>query len=65
MLNNKRLKDEHIERLFFLNEVEKDSIDELKSALAGTFDIKIIDDLLAEDLIVVSNEGKNISFIGI
>ena len=62
MLNNKQLKDEHIERLFYLNEVEKDSIDELKSSMNGAFDANIIDDLISEDIVSVIDERRKISF---
>ena len=61
-MNHKRGKDEHIERLFYLKEDGKDSINELKIAMSGSFDVATIDELVSEDIVVLTDEGNKISF---
>ena len=50
MNNHKREKDEYIERLYYMKEDGKNSINELKSTMSGNFDAAINDELLSEDI---------------
>ncbi len=61
MNNHKREKDEHIERLYYMKEDGKNSINELKSTMSGNFDAAIIDELLSEDIARLTEEGNNIT----
>ena len=61
-MNHKMEKDEYIERLFYLKEDGKNSINELKIAMYGSFDAAAIDELLSEDIVVLTDEGNKISF---
>ena len=62
MNNHKREKDEHIERLYYMKEAGKNSINEFKIAMSGSFDAAVIDELLSEDIVVLTDEGNKISF---
>ncbi len=61
MNNHKREKDEYIERLYYMKEDGKNSINELKSTMSGNFDAAIIDELLSEDIARLTEEGNNIT----
>lgn len=50
-MGRKRDTDEHLEQLWYMNEDNKDSIDELKNALGDNFDVTIIDQLVSEDMV--------------
>ncbi len=61
-MNHKREKDEHIERLYYMKEAGKNSINEFKIAMCGSYDAAAIDELLSEDIVVLTDEGNKISF---
>jgi DtxR family Mn-dependent transcriptional regulator len=56
MDNNKREKEEHLERLWGMKEAGQDSIDILKDTVNGVFDPRTIDDLLLEDEIELTGD---------
>ena len=62
MNNHKMVKDEHIERLYYMKEAGMDSISEIKSAMSGSFDTAVIDELLSEDIVVLTDDGNKITF---
>jgi DtxR family Mn-dependent transcriptional regulator len=57
-MNRQRERDEYLERLWCMREEGMDSMDFLKGALGGDFDVDIIDELLSEDLVELT-EGNN------
>lgn len=59
--NDKKIRDEHLERLWHFREEDKDSIDELKTVLNGDFSDAIIDELSAEGLIELNGERTKIT----
>ncbi len=59
-MNHKMEKDEYIERLYNMKEHRKDSINDLKNAINGNFDVAIIDELLSEDMIDLKQEENKI-----
>ena len=61
-MNHKRVTDEHIERLYYMKEAGKTSINELKIAMCGSFDAAVIDELLSEDIVRLTDEGNKITF---
>ncbi len=61
-MNHKKEKDEHIERLYYMKEAEMDLITDLKSAMGGNFKTVIIDELLSEDIVVITDDENKISF---
>ncbi|HIJ58060.1 MAG TPA: metal-dependent transcriptional regulator [Deltaproteobacteria bacterium] len=66
MNNNKRHKEEHLERLWGMREAGQNSIDILKETVNGLFDPRIVDELLVEgqveltdDKIELTEKGEN------
>ncbi len=57
----KRDKDEHVERLYYMKEEGTDSMDALKSAMNENFDAAIIDELLSEDMVELTEEENKIA----
>ena len=60
-MNKKQEKDEHIERLYNMKENQTDSIDVLKNAMNEGYDAAIIDELLSEDMIQLSQDSNKIA----
>ncbi len=60
-MNRKREKDEHIERLYYMEEEQDDSIETLKKAMNSKLDSDIIDELSSEDMVELSAEGSKIT----
>ncbi|MHC4123329.1 MAG: metal-dependent transcriptional regulator [Planctomycetota bacterium] len=60
-MNRKREKDEHIERLYYMKEDNKDSINDLKIAMNGNCNMNIIDELESEDMVEISTESSKIA----
>ena len=55
----KKDRDEHLEHLWYLKESKKDSIDELKKAMAENFDSDVLKELLEEDFVkLLGDENK-------
>lgn len=59
-MNKKRERDEHLERLWYMKEEGKDSLDALESMMAEGFNFDIFDELLAEDFVDLSEEGRKV-----
>jgi DtxR family Mn-dependent transcriptional regulator len=59
-MNTKKEKDEHIERLYYMKENNKDSLADLKVAMNGNCDMNIIDELEAEDMVELLADGNKI-----
>lgn len=60
-MNRKQTKEEHIERLYNLNELQDDSIDALKAALNERYEAGIIEELAAEDLVTLTPDENKIN----
>ncbi len=60
-MSEKREKDEHLERLWYMKEEGKVSIDGLKSTMSGNFDPDIINELSFEGLVELSEENSKIT----
>jgi len=61
IVNKKQEKDEHIERLYYMKEDQTDSIDALKSAMNENYDATVIDELLSEDMVELSEDRNKIN----
>jgi DtxR family Mn-dependent transcriptional regulator len=61
IVNKKQEKDEHIERLYNMKEKQADSIDVLKNAMNGNYDVAIIDELSSEDMVQLSQDSNTIA----
>jgi len=59
-MNHKRVKDEHIERLYYMKEEQKDSVDALNVAMGEGFDAGIIEELDADDVVELSQQQTRI-----
>jgi len=59
-MNHKREKDEHIERLYYMEEDQADSIDALKTAMNENYDAGVIDELSSEDMVELTDDGSKI-----
>ncbi len=60
-MNRKRERDEYIEQLWYMKEGGKDSIDVLKNGLSDGYDAGIIDELLSDDLVELSEDNNKIT----
>ena len=60
-MNNKKAKDEHIERLYYMKEANTDSLNDLKTAMAGNFDTAVIEELASEDMAEVLEDQNKIT----
>lgn len=60
MSNNKREKDEHLERLWYMKEKEQESMTAFETAMEGDFDSAIVEELLWEELIEVKETKADI-----
>ena len=60
MNNNKREKEEFLERLWSMREDGRDSMSELKSAMEENFDVAIIDELSFENMVELKDNGNGI-----
>ncbi|UCG58745.1 MAG: metal-dependent transcriptional regulator [Phycisphaerales bacterium] len=60
-MNHKREKDEHIERLYYMKEDGTDSMVALKSTMNENYAAAIIDELLSEDMIQLSEDSNIIA----
>jgi len=60
-LNEKQKKEEHIERLYSMKEVEDDSVSTLKMGMSGHYEAGIIEELVAEDITQLTPDGLKIS----
>jgi DtxR family Mn-dependent transcriptional regulator len=60
-MNTKKEKDEHIERLYYMKENNKDSFTDLKVAMNGNCNSNIIDGLESEDIVELSADGSKIT----
>ncbi|MFC1562951.1 metal-dependent transcriptional regulator [candidate division KSB1 bacterium] len=59
MDNHKREKEEYLERLWYMKNEEKNSMDLLKNAMGEDFDNEIVDELLSENLVqLIENNSK-------
>ena len=59
-MNDKRVKDEHIERLYYMKEEGTDSISALKSAMSEGFDAEIVEQLSSEQTVDLDEVGQTI-----
>jgi len=57
-MNKKRERDEHLEQLWYMKEEGKDSVDALKSAMDASYDADIIDELISEDMVELSEDNE-------
>ncbi|MHC4640969.1 MAG: metal-dependent transcriptional regulator [Planctomycetota bacterium] len=57
-MNRKREKDEYIEQLYYMKEKEEDSIESLKSSMDVSYDPDVIEELVYEDMVELT-EGEN------
>ncbi len=60
MNNRKRDKEEYLEILWRMKNEEKDSMDVLKNAMGENFDTEIVDELLSEDLVELTEDNNKI-----
>ena len=60
-MNTKKEKDEHIERLYYMKEENKDSIAALKNAMNENYNAAIIDELSSEDMVQLSQDSSKIA----
>jgi len=60
LMNKKRERDEHLEQLWYMKEEGKDSVDALKSAMDASYDADIIDELISEDMVELSEDNDKI-----
>ncbi len=60
VMHKNRERDEHLEQLWYMKEEEKDSVNELKSSMGAGYDANIIDQLLSDDLVELSEENDKI-----
>jgi len=60
IVNKKREKDEHIERLYYMKEEGADLMDALKNAMNSNFDAAIVDELSADDMVELTDDNKEI-----
>jgi len=58
--NHKREKEEYLEILWRMREEEKDSMDVLKNAMGENFNTEIVDELLSEGLVELTEDNKKI-----
>jgi len=59
-MNQKREKDEHIERLYYMKEDNADSVETLKGAMNKSYDVTIIDELASEGMVQLNNDNNTI-----
>jgi len=59
-MNKKREKDEYLEKLWYMKEQGKDSMDALKSGLRENFNVDIVNELSYEDLVELIEENNKI-----
>ena len=60
-MNRKREKEEHLERLYYMQEQGKDSLDICKKAMSGNYNAEIIDELSSEGLLELSEANNKIT----
>jgi len=60
-MNNRREKDEHIEILYYMEEDQKDLMDNLKSGMGQNFDKVLVDELSSENIVKLTDNGNKIS----
>ena len=59
--NHKHEKDEHIERLYNMKENQADSLDVLKNTMNQNYDASVIEELLSEDMVELSEDRNKIN----
>ena len=59
-MNKKKERDEYLEQLWYMKEEGKDSIEAIKSAVNTNYDAGIIDELVSENMVELTEEGKKI-----
>jgi DtxR family Mn-dependent transcriptional regulator len=59
-VNRKQRKEEHIERLYNMNEVQDDSVDALETAMNERYEADIIEELSSEDMATLTADGRKI-----
>lgn len=59
-MNKNRERDEHLEQLWYMKEDGKDSVEALKNSMGAGYDADIIDQLLSDDLIELSEQNDKI-----
>jgi DtxR family Mn-dependent transcriptional regulator len=59
-MNKKREQDEHLERLWYMREEDKDTIDILKDSMADNYNNEVVDELLSRDLVKLLDENRRI-----
>jgi DtxR family Mn-dependent transcriptional regulator len=60
LMNNKRERDEHIEHLYYMKEDGTESIDALKNTMKEHYDAQIINELVLEDMVQISENSNTI-----
>jgi len=64
-MNNKNLKDEHLEGLWHFQEKDKDSLADLKVSLGKSFDINLVEELVSEGLVELKENRQKIMLTSI
>lgn len=60
-MNHKREKDEHLEKLWYMKEEEKETFDDLKASLGEEFNADVLDELSSEGLVKIDKKSSKIS----
>ncbi len=60
MDNNKREKDEHVERLYYMKEDGTDTVDALQIAMNGNYDAAVVNDLVSDGMVELSGDETKI-----
>ncbi|HUS73117.1 MAG TPA: metal-dependent transcriptional regulator [Sedimentisphaerales bacterium] len=60
-MSKKRERDEHLEQLWYMKEEGTDSVDVLKTNMDPGYDVDIIDELVSEGLVELTQQGNKIT----
>jgi len=60
-MNNKHEKDEHLEKLWYMKEEQKQTLDDLKASLGKEFNPDVLDDLSSQKLIKLDKRKGDVS----
>lgn len=63
-MNLDKIKDEYLERIWYLAEEDKLAMDEFRKAIGEAYDEEIMKGLISEGLVKISWDKKNIAFTG-
>ena len=60
MNDRRRLKEEYLERLWHMRSEDKNSMDLLKNVMGENFDTEMVDELLSEDLVELTENNNKL-----